>query len=76
VEIPDKDIGSKSDPFIIVNLGGKEISVLFVLSSLRINIWKIMMNHSLILRLWKIWTFLKIAILKYRYGTMILWEVI
>jgi hypothetical protein len=34
-DLPEKDIGSKSDPFIIVNIGNEEIDVFTVLCSLK-----------------------------------------
>jgi len=43
-DIPDKDIGSKSDPFIVVNIGNKEISVKNYIYSLKISIYKTTVN--------------------------------
>ena len=43
-DIPDKDIGSRSDPYIVVNIGNKEISVKNYIYSLKINIYKTTVN--------------------------------
>jgi len=43
-DIPDKDIGSRSDPYIVVNIGNKEISVNNYIYSLKINIYRTTVN--------------------------------
>lgn len=76
--LPDKDLMSKSDPYLIVKIGEKVLNVIFyIMYSLKANTFKTMKILSSIKKYIKLLNYLKMQYLKSKYGTMIrYWETI